>query len=628
MFSSVRSLQAAWAALIVCMAMPAASRAALDCNGIHHARQSIGQTLERTSDWPEAVETLGLHSPHRYKYAFEIRTEDGTPLPVQPELYENTQYVVSERPPSTGDQVVGPVAFGYPDTTSAQILGILDYLVLDRQGRVVEVGAGSDKMLEEFRAHLTGRQLKPSERQRIFDLNRDLAEYLGKQADSITELARFEKARGWEPGTAARMKLVYFNAETTDLKAWAIANGYTQSELRDAGWLQLRFARSGKPYYVPSNSHVIKIPFFADVAETQVLSWRTRVLSPRPGGPKYLSHPLNRSLETGPAIESRLYQGWKLAQAKGKTVVITEGEFKSRVATESTGILHLGLPGITEFDDSTIAALVKSGASEVIVVFDRDPKGKALMRVDEVTDSERAAYQIARELEGRVPSVRVGTLPDVFEGGKVGIDDLILGKGVDPYRQALADAVSPAAYAQAHGIDPQFHELLARKKKLVRALDHYHEALRRGVRPADPRRVQQAIDELELIEEAIRLYLRKVLGTNRQLHQPSVRYDFLRQLSRPRVGVPSRFEGDIVLMDLVAADLAPFEQESLGLADALRATYPPDDYAFEFGVVVRDVSLPLVVSKKDSGKVVAIVQLRTEGSPSLSQKLRSVLRPN
>ena len=102
---------------------------------------------------------------------------------------------------------------------------------------------------------------------------------------------------------------------------------------------------------------------------------------------RYLSSPLNRSLNTALPVQSRMYNSWKLGSAAGKTIVITEGEFKSAIATRSTGILHLGILGIHEFDESMLQAIVDAKPAKVIVVLDRDPKAMALQRVDEVTDS-------------------------------------------------------------------------------------------------------------------------------------------------------------------------------------------------------------------------------------------------
>lgn len=114
-----------------------------------------------------------------------------------------------------------------------------------------------------------------------------------------------------------------------------------------------------------------------------------------------------------------------------RKLVISEGEFKTAVAYKMTNIDHLAVPGITMVDDELLKAVEAAGPSEVIVVFDADPDGKAQERGDLLTDSERASYRIACLLEELQVPVKVSFWPTESRiGKKVDIEDLLLDESV------------------------------------------------------------------------------------------------------------------------------------------------------------------------------------------------------
>ncbi len=672
--------------------------------------------LTETDDWASLVATLQSATSYRLKYPLQLTSNRGVSLPVLESAFKDTRYFIGSNRRLTNNEVNqgsvihSRVSFYYKNkAANRKELGVLNYLILSAEGNVLEVGAGSKALINEFRSHIFGRTQKPEYQNLMIDINESLYKTLSENPVANTKLKAFAEERKWPAGLEKELKLVYFNNELVPLKSWAAKHGYTEEQLKDAGWLELRFNQRGERFFVPRNNDTIKIPFFQDSKQTKPLAWRTRVLNKKiPNGPKYLSSPLNRTQASASSIYTHLYNSWKLNEVRGKTLVITEGEFKSAIATHYSGILTLGLLGITEFDDDCIQAISKAEPKEVVIVLDRDPKGKGLMRLDEVTDSERAAYSIARELELSQVKVRVGTLPDVFDGGKVGVDDLILEKGIDPYLHTIETAVAPNVYAENHGMDPYFQDLLLRRKKLNRALEKYQDSNQRGGPVVSNAIIAKTKLYLKNYDQMFEEYLQKVLKTNRRLDQPSVHYHFISQSTfLPKdvnIGMAlshennsrkafnnEQLQGNIILMEFTEDDLRfplgakvkslPFSYRSLlgafqnggtgstnvepslsqvlekgwslanatgfnpdsfdefifiPLAGHLNTIFPSDDYRFEFNVqfyksfaadrVFSDV-IPIAVIKKDSGKVVAMADMRKQNREPLFNRVNSYLRP-
>lgn len=611
--------------------------------------------------WSLLISPMTEATDSRLKNPFEVRRKSGGPkLPFLSSSYDQARFVEAQKPTQVreGEVVIYHADFGYSTNNEYRSIGPLNYIVMNKAGNVVEVGGGSKTLLEEFKNHLRGRKWTVKDDQTVHKINREIFKELRNHPEAQKQLQDFINKRGFPSGLAEQAQLVYFDKKILDLKAWATRNGYSYLQLRDAGWLSLSFDSNGRPYFRPTASNSIKIPFFK---KGEITLWRTRNLKVVNNGPKYLSWPLNRSIERAWGVEETLFNGWKLNQAKGQVVVITEGEFKCLVAEKTTGILTVGIPGISQFYGPMVKALVESEAKEIIVVLDRDPKGKALMRVDGISDSERAAYEIARELErAGAKNVRVGRLPDVFNGGKVGIDDLILSKGVEPYLQTLESAVTPVKYAEQISLDTRFQEILSGRQKIASALKAYKNSVVRGgprISILDEHKVQLAHEKAE---ESFREYLKKSFNNARRLDQPSsqkssvLRTNFPERLESVLIEtkdgqkidpknfaedllvyelVPSDFSSKCVLgcekMDLTNQDIANKDPVEV-VREQLIHDFPEDDFTMSFDVKIGPAQSwprgPAVIFRKNSGKAVAIVNLYTEKDQSSVRALERILK--
>ncbi len=710
-FTSPR-LRARLAASILCAIFTGLASAAPDACGPILARLAGGadaaertayyaRVLERTRAWRDHAKELEaatdprLRQPFRVQ-AFDHATRTSHSLPYFAEAWRDARLVVGHSPRGPlppGARVVRNVSFGYALGSSPfRRLGSLNYVVLSSEGKILEAGGGSPTLLRELRFHVFGRTLSPQEYATIAEVNAKLIAHLRAHPEGQSRLADFAKKRGWPQGLQDEASLAYFDDALTPLVKWAESNGYTLDQMRDAGWVLLKFDPRGQPLYQVSESNVIRIPYFEADGRT-IPIWRTRVIQPRtPDSPKYVGWQLDRSIARPAKVAEKLFNGGALAKAKGKTVVITEGEFKCLVATKESGVLTVGLPGITEYDDTIIRGLVDAKAAQYVVILDRDPLGKGLMRVDEITDSERAAYSIALELRrAGAANVKVGVPPDVFEGGKVGIDDLILAKGAEPYHQTIRDAMSPEDYARARGLDPTFQELYSRRQGLRRAVERHLQSVDRDGPRIDPKRFDLIQHELDELNAAFSTYLEREFRNARQIAQPSHNFPSLRTAPNLPEGVRGRlgsgaelpapaFEGDILLMDFVPGDLkrsacpesrcgqlafseadvakaaqgadSPAREDhakGLGLAQAtgfapstaeehgnvalaghLAHAFPPDDYRMEFNVTIGSTKIPLVVIHRGKNKVVAMAELKTAASSGRLwlERVRRSLRPS
>jgi hypothetical protein len=314
--------------------------------------------------------------------------------------------------------------------------------VTDAQGNVVEVGARSSATLAIFQDTIFGRDVTEPDLKRLYDANEKLIAAMREDPKCAEKLRAFNEKRGHREEWSDSAQLAYYDPDSFKLIPWAKRNGISLQDLYHAGFVD-RTVTASKVEYRPLSKPVVFIPFKDD--EGRLVLWRMRVIQPkRPGDPKYLSAPLVRSDRYPPSVHRELYQSELLKNIRGKPLIITEGEFKCLVTTQLTGIDTVGITGITQVTDNIIAKIVAAGPSKIFVILDRDPRGKSFDRTDALTDSERAAFSIAERLtRAGAQNVRVGTLPNQFEGDKCGIDDWLL----DVYDKKGAQA--PAEHLRA-----------------------------------------------------------------------------------------------------------------------------------------------------------------------------------
>lgn len=468
--------------------------------GVYRTDSSYREQFQEIAagKFESVVAKLKLATDPRLKHPFYIRgySEKGATheIPVNPLQYSRALLAVATEPQSEEGTVYKRVDFGYNIYGDFRRIGFINHLRMDSEGSVAEVGFGSELARDYFLHHLFGRTSSPEVRERIRVVQEEVFAYLRSSPAAQEKLQEFSRSRGWPAGLEDVAGLAYFDNRITSLEELAALKGISDEEMYLAGWYDLSFTQSGQSSYSVRDFKVIRIPYFKD-GRTEV--WRTRNLRPsRATSHKYTSWPLDRSVEREFCVEEKLYYGWELEKAKRQKLVITEGEFKCLVATQASGILTVGIPGITEVDETIIQALVKADASEYIVVLDRDPRGKGFMRVDGITDSERAAYGIAMDLQrAGAKNVHVGRIPNARNGQKVGIDDLILDQGVEAYLHVINDALDPQHYAKAIGLSETFFLLMQSRQQIKKALEQYEHSVRRG---------GQHVDE-EVYEDAIRL---------------------------------------------------------------------------------------------------------------------------
>jgi hypothetical protein len=542
-----------------------------------HVHTDVKKVLIETHDFDSLVKNLEEDVDPHSRQPFSLRYKDAREKTVHTvpvaRAFENAKYVVVRkmaREVPDGYTLIRFPSFGYDLQDEFRTIGPLKYILLDAEKNVVEVAGGSEDALIEFRRHLNGVELSAHELRRIAELNQKLLNDLRKDPASRAKLLAFAGARKWPAGLADEAGLAFFDPELFDVEKWAKRYGYSKAELIDAGWYRITFDRFGEPTYVLNSPNSIKIPYFPEPGKEGVPVWRSRNLAKdNPKLPKYTGWQIDRSVNRKLSVAEKLYNGGKLAAARGKTVIITEGEFKCLVTEKLTGIPTFGIPGITEFNDEMVQALVDAGASEYVVILDRDPHAKALFRADEITDSNRAAYSLARDLERLgAGNVRVGTLPELEGGEKLGIDDLALRFGVAPIRKTIDEAKRPVEYAKSIGLDTDFQNLLRRRSRLRKAIrDFRTTAERRGI-STEGTVVVKAESQLKKINRTFFSYLENELNGARALNSASGKVNSIRPIVRFPSGPGKKillgdgkklaedaWTGDLLLLDYVPSDI-------------------------------------------------------------------------
>ena len=133
-------------------------------------------------------------------------------------------------------------------------------------------------------------------------------------------------------------------------------------------------------------------------------------------------------------VYEKLYNSEVLEDAHGKTLVLTEGEFKAKIMDlflKKHGMRACGFIGITEIGDEIYDALAECKADTILIMLDADPQNKRIPSHDSETASNRAALEIANELlkrlrqNGATTKVKIARLSDTAGYKKLGGDDLL-----------------------------------------------------------------------------------------------------------------------------------------------------------------------------------------------------------
>ena len=414
--------------------------------------------------------------------------------------------------------------YGYQLILERRRVGPVRFVVVDAGGNVLEMGFHNEEVMQNFKGHFNGRTLTPEELARIATINEKVIAYLRSHPEARAKLDEFVASRKWptDINIEELSQIAYFHPQLTPMKSWAMENGFTEQDMMNAGWFSLQFNSNGEPLYNSGGSNVIRIPYLN--AEGKIDVWRTRVLGEAShNGHKYLSWPLDRSVIRKFDVAHTLYQGWLLDQAKGRDLILTEGEFKALITWKVGNVLTVGIPGITQVDNTIVDAIIAAEPARVIIILDRDPVGKALMRVDKITDSQRASAMIAMDLiERGLPKakIRIGILPNIADGDKVGLDDLILANGVGSLSAVIDGSLEIGTYLRSIDLDPQFLELHRRYLMLRRAFKEYLRSAARGGKILPKNFIRGVIEQISILDRGFEVYLRTKFTGARRLAQP------------------------------------------------------------------------------------------------------------
>lgn len=593
----------------------------------------IDQVLWITKDYQQDVKQLNASLKEYEKYPFFIRLQDGSKQTLDlyrnPHFLDEVEYKVSSQ--SFRGSTYVNLVYGYQKSendSKEKLLGQIAAIDLDQNGHLKSMTFRSEKQMKHFKKHFLGSPFTAEKKKKILEVNTEIFQELGKIPSAAEQVAAFEKSRGWPVGTAAKLGLVYYSKDMFDVRKWARKKWEQEhvaisfNDLYDAGWLKMEFGPNGEVLFKENYDDSIKIPLFDKQDPTKITSWRTRNLKKNSHLPKYLSWPKDKSLYAGEELPEEVYNLWNLNQARGQRIVITEGEFKCAIGQMKTGIFHLGLPGISQFSSALREELVTVQPKEVIILFDKDPKGKALFRVDMVTDSERAAYSIAKELESVGLNAKVAYLPDVNQGGKLGLDDLILDKGVSPYLQALNQAVAPQKFAEQKNLDVPLTELTFRNNKLKKVIKNFRRAMdstKGAVNIEDYKTLQKLENQSEILNSALRQYTQQVysMTTGLQNVNPKIKVFKDKQgvVSKVRVS-EQEFAIQEQMLILEKEKISP-QSNGEDFLQALQYIFPADDYVFMEKAVFKKQQYAWLILRKEDLKPIALVSDKNAVSKSL-----------
>jgi len=234
----------------------------------------------------------------------------------------------------------------------------------------------------------------------------------------------------------------------TDQAYWLehlAASGLDAKDAKKLGlrWLTPKAARNKLRMEFPLPHGGVYFPYFSLAGKLDTTTCRVRLLADPSNGyteddklPKYLQPP-----GTPPRIYLPPYMKWdEIAKDPEQAIIITEGE-KKAAAVCKVGLPCIGLGGVWSFQqkDASVPLLADLLAfnwigRKVTLAYDSD--------WTENKDIRKAAGVFARRLSERGAEVRAALLGGAPGGGKVGVDDLLVARGVKALHAVLDAAFS------------------------------------------------------------------------------------------------------------------------------------------------------------------------------------------
>ena len=192
----------------------------------------------------------------------------------------------------------------------------------------------------------------------------------------------------------------------------------------------------------------LKIPYY-DVNGKDTKFFRVRYLGKLPGSAGLAEKPQRYAQQKGST--NRVYfpklTNWKRIIEKGEHIYITEGELKAAAGCKM-GLPVLGLGGVYVWRSAKkgLELLpdleeIKWEGRQVTIVYDSDAAMNPMVL--------RAQNELAKVLCDRGAVPFIAALPSAKDGGKQGLDDMILAEGIKIVKDCLAEAVP---YPQAHAL--------------------------------------------------------------------------------------------------------------------------------------------------------------------------------
>lgn len=454
----------------------------------HHSfEQHAGSVLSDTAIYRQLAEQLEklIGEDKSLRQALVIQAKDVDDdilsIPTKRSSWENAHFIQSKTPPDEiQGRIIKNVTFGYSKGTKFIRMGTIPWIAISADGVISYVGLPENPKHADLLEVLLKEQIFGFNVSSEFTLRQqELYHHLFKTLNrpfskSSTLCKEFFSKRKHLASWRKKGKFAYYDPDSFNEKLFKQRHGYTDDDLYRAGIMEISVSKDGKVIYSKRTDECVLIPYFKKDKKNgrlSICSWRMRIINPH-SGPKYLSHPLIRSYMKSPSVEEEMYNSHLLDQSKGKDIFFTEGEFKCHVSTQKSGYLTIGIPGITMVTDAMLDRLINSGATSITLALDADTRAKSVKRVDAITDSERAAYEIAWRYQRRVserlvsgtlpnqiPTMKIGLLQVTTDGDKQGLDDWLIPMSDKNSKTEMENlrnsALTLSQYASAIGLPNQ-----------------------------------------------------------------------------------------------------------------------------------------------------------------------------
>ncbi len=490
-------------------------------------------------------------------------------IPLNTDLYANAEFAVegtnyelaepdensitfTNKKGSSKNSRHSPMYMGYNVRGNRRIITPVNYIVQDnRTGEITKVSFPSVNAKEAFINHFFGREMTPELEKKVINVHEWFYEELTSQPELQEKLEKFLDSREYNDELKGLVrenaKLAYYTEEFArkiiEGKLDSFESKEDEKEFIDllylSGIIAVQIGPEGNITMVHNEVPNVRIAYTVkDEISDELLIRSTRNRmdfknapeSVKTKGPKYRDSPQCRDIVTKRDLNTKIYHHFKLGDVEGNELVITEGEFKALVTELLEGSTTLSIPGITDIGYTLAKEIVGAGPSKVTVVLDRDPQASSDLNPHNTSDSMGASWLLGKLIEDETESqkadidVRVAYLPDVFNGDKVGTDDLALSEGgLSKYKQTLEEGMKPNDFAKHYNIDAELVETNYLKRTLEAAYNRKNIEIYRGGEPLAP----------ELVKD-----LDKLRGTLQNIQSKILGHEYLREsLAQPRKGL-------------------------------------------------------------------------------------------